>query len=123
MRAYSGQRKIADMEMNQEEIDDGIIKVTLNGSLDIAGAGVVDMPFNILSGKHDKVIVDFTDVDFLASIGIRVLVKTAKSITVRGGRLAIYNASDAAKKVLSATGADTIVFVVDDAAAAIATVQ
>lgn len=111
------------MEMKQEEIDGGIIKVTLNGSLDIAGAGVVDMPFNILSGKHNKIIVDFTGVDFLASIGIRVLVKTAKSVTVRGGRLAIFSASDAAKKVLSATGADTIVFVVDDEAAAITAVQ
>lgn len=107
------------MKMDQQDIDGGIHKVTLDGSLDIDGASAVELPFNALAETHKKVIVDMTKVDFLASIGIRVLVKAAKTIGGRGGRLAVYNASEAARNVLASTGVDSIVFVVDDEAAAI----
>lgn len=111
------------MKIAQEEIDGGVLKVTLTGSLDLEGAGMVDMPFSVIAGTHDKVIVDFTNVDFLASIGIRVLVKTAKSIGNRGGRLSVYNPNEAARSVMASTGVDTIIIVVDDEAAAIAAVS
>ncbi|MCI5077058.1 STAS domain-containing protein [Oricola sp.] len=111
------------MKIAQEDIDGGIVKVTLVGSLDVEGSGVVDMPFSVISGTNDKVIVDFTDVDFLASIGIRVLVKAAKAVGNRGGRLAVYNPNEAARSVMASTGVDTIIFVTDDEAAAIAAVS
>lgn len=107
------------MEMQQEDIEGGIHKVVLNGSLDIDGAGAVELPFNEIAETHKKVIVDMTNVDFLASIGIRVLVKAAKTIGSRGGRLAVYNPNDAARSVLASTGVDSIVFVEPDEAAAI----
>ena len=107
------------MNIEQQDIEDGIHKVVLNGSLDIEGAVAVELPFNEIAENHKKVIVDMTNVDFLASIGIRVLVKAAKSIGGKGGRLAVYNANEAARNVLASTGVDTIVFVEDDEAAAI----
>lgn len=110
------------MQMSKEELEGGVLKVGLAGSFDIAGAGEVDMPFAIISGSRQKVVVDFGGVDFLASIGVRVLVKAARTIGIKGGKLAIYNASEAARKVLASTGADTIMFVTDDEASAIAAV-
>jgi anti-anti-sigma factor len=108
------------MQMEQSELDGGITKVTLTGDFDIAGAGDVDMPFAVLAGAKDKVIVDFSDVGFLASIGVRVLVKTAKPIVGRGGKLVIVNPNAAAAKVLASTGVDQLVPVVADEAAALA---
>jgi len=107
------------MQLDRQELEGGICKITLNGSLDIEGAGAVESPFNEVSETYKKVIVDMTNVDFLASIGIRVLVKSAKTIGSRGGRLAVFNPNDAARSVLASTGVDTIVFVEDDEAAAI----
>ena len=107
------------MQMDRQELEGGICKITLNGSLDIEGAGAVEAPFNEVSQTHKKVIIDMTNVDFLASIGIRVLVKSAKTIGSRGGRLAVYNVNDAARSVRASTGVDAIVFVEDDEAAAI----
>ena len=57
------------MKMEQAELDGGILKVTLGGSLDIAAAQKVDLPFSVIAGHRDKVIVDLTGVDFIASIG------------------------------------------------------
>lgn len=108
------------MDISQEDIDGGIHKVVLTGSFDIAGASDVDAPFSAIGGSKDKVVVDFSQVDFLASIGIRTIVKAAKAIGLRGGKMAIVNPNAAARKVLAATGVDTIVSVVDDEPSAIA---
>jgi anti-anti-sigma factor len=110
------------MQMTKEELGDDVLKVTLAGSFDIAGAGEVDMPFAVISGARRKVVVDFAGVDFLASIGVRVLVKAARSIGNKGGKIALFAPNEAARKVLASTGADTIIIVTDDEAAAVAAV-
>jgi anti-anti-sigma factor len=110
------------MQMTKEELEGDILKVTLAGSFDIAGAGEVDMPFAVISGARRKVVVDFGDVDFLASIGVRVLVNAARSIGTKGGKIALFGANEAARKVLASTGADTLIVVTDDEAAALAAV-
>ena len=108
------------MRMEETELPGGIVKVKLNGALDIAGAGDIEMPFSIISGKNNKVMVDLTDVSFLASIGIRVLMKAARTIGNRGGRFVVFNPTDEARKVLRSTGIDTVIPVLADESAAIA---
>ncbi len=109
------------MRLDQVELPGGILKVKLIGPLDIAGAGEIDAPFSAISSKNDKVIVDFRDVTFLASIGIRLLVKAARNIAKRNGRLVVFSPTEDARRVLRSTGIDSIVLVVADEAAAIAT--
>ncbi|MEL6318169.1 MAG: STAS domain-containing protein [Pseudomonadota bacterium] len=108
------------MEIVQTELDGGVLCVALEGALDIAGAADVDMPLSIVSGSRDKVIVDMSGVTFLASIGIRTLVKAARAIKNRGGALVLAGPDDAARKVLSSTGVDAIVPIADDEADALA---
>ncbi len=108
------------MRLDQSDLPGGITKVRLSGSLDIAGAGEIEAPFAAISSTRDKVIVDFTGVTFLASIGIRILVKAARAIGGRKGRLVVFNPTPDARKVLRSTGLDSIVPVVADEAAAVA---
>jgi anti-anti-sigma factor len=77
------------------------------------------MPFSVISGSRKKVIVDLGQVTFLASIGIRVLVKAARAIASKGGRFVIFNATEEARKVLRTTGIDAIIPIVADEAAAV----
>ncbi|RUO97405.1 STAS domain-containing protein [Hyphomicrobium sp.] len=107
------------MRLDQVVLPGGIIKLKVTGPLDIAGAGEIDAPFNAISSKNDRIIVDFKDVTFLASIGIRLLVKAARNIAKRNGRLIVFSPTDDARKVLRSTGIDSIVPVVADEAAAI----
>lgn len=110
------------MKFTQEELPGGALKVTLEGALDIAGAGVIDLPFNIIAGSRKKILLDFTKVDFLASIGIRVLVQMARTVGQRGGVVVLLNPNDAARRVLMSTGVDTIIKLVDDEASAMAAI-
>lgn len=108
------------MRLEQAELPGDILLVRLKGALDIAGAGEIEGPLTGISEKYGKVIVSFTDVTFLASIGIRLLVKAARAIAKKNGRLVVFNPSEDARKVLRSTGIDSIIAVVADEKAAIA---
>lgn len=111
------------MRMSQETLEDGVVKVTLEGPLDIEGAGEIDGPMDLLSGRTERMVIDIGGVDFLASIGIRVLVKSAKTIGSKGGRIAVYNAQEFPDKVLHSSGVDQLIQLVDDEETALASVR
>lgn len=100
------------MEIKQEDLDDGIHKVTLAGSLDIAGASEVDLPLSVIGGKYDKVMVDLKGVTFLASMGVRVLVKSAKAMAGHGGKMVLVSPTEPARRVLESIGVDAIMPIV-----------
>ena len=73
------------MEISKQELDGGIVKLTLNGDLDVDGSATADAQISSFIEKFDRIIVDLKNVDFLASAGIRVLVKSAKALAAKGG--------------------------------------
>jgi len=111
------------MEISKQELDGGIVKLTLNGDLDVDGSAAVDAQISGFIEQFDRIIVDLKNVDFLASAGIRVLVKSAKAVAAKGGKLAIAHPNDAARRVMWTTGLEKIVPVADDEQAAIAAVS
>jgi anti-anti-sigma factor len=55
------------------------------------------------------VIVDLSEVNFLASIGIWPLLLTAKSVNCRGGKMVIVNPIPDVQHVLEMTGIPAII--------------
>src|SRR5262245_64265491 len=78
----------------------GITKLVLTGSMDIEGALEVDPQFSEISKTKNKVIVDLKDVDFLASLGMRTLVSSAKSLMDKGGKLVLVNPQAGVEKAI-----------------------
>lgn len=107
------------MRLEKTSLPGDILLVKLTGPLDIAGVGEIERPFSVISGNHDKVIVDLAGVTFLASIGIRVLVKAARAVGTRKGRFVVFSPTEDARRVLRTTGIDTFIPVVADESAAI----
>ena len=98
------------MEMHYSELDNGINLIKLNGKLDIIGASEIENKFaGYCSGDKVRVIVDLSQVDFLASIGIRLLVLTAKSVTSRGGKMVLLSPTAEVQSVLEITGIPAII--------------
>lgn len=81
-----------------------IATVKLSGKLDISGAEAVAMPLATLSGAKSGLVVDLSEVTFLASIGIRHLISAAKTLGRRGGRLILLNPNDLVTDVLTTSG-------------------
>ncbi len=108
--------------MNVEPLALGVVKVILDGRLDITGAGVIDLQFSAIAGSHRGVLVDLTNVSFLASIGIRTLLLGAKAVQRRGGTFILLNPADEVEKVLEVTGVTDLMPIFHDNDAALAAV-
>ena len=98
------------MEIQFSTLDNGIRLIKLGGRLDIIGTGEIETKFTgYCAGDEIRVIVDLSAVDFLASIGIRLLLLTAKSVAKRGGKMVIINPIPDVQSVLEVTGIPAII--------------
>lgn len=98
------------MEMQYTEQSNGIRLIKLSGKLDIIGTGAIETKFmGYCAGENPRVVVDIAEVDFLASIGIRLLMLTAKSIASRGGKMALIKPNSDVQSVLEVTGIPSII--------------
>ena len=111
------------MKIDVVDEPNGITKLVLTGSMDIKGALEVDPQFSEISKTKNKVIVDLKDVDFLASLGMRTLVSSAKSIMDTGGKLVLVNPQAGVEKAIKSARIDTIIPIASDLNAAIALFQ
>ncbi len=98
------------MEISHEDINPELRRIMLSGRLDIRGTDMIAARFAELSTDAKRnVIVDFTGVTFLASIGIRALISNAKALHKMGGRMAlVVGDNSSVEKTLSSTGIDVL---------------
>jgi anti-anti-sigma factor len=99
------------MAITHEDIGDSFRRITLSGRLDGPGTAEVDAKLAALStAAKRRVVVDLTGVSFLASIGLRAVLSSAKAAQQSGGRMVLYvGANTAVTKTLEATGIDALI--------------
>jgi anti-anti-sigma factor len=103
------------MKVDSAALADGLLKVNLDGRLDIDGARAVEDRFAFMTTtQRSNVIVDLSAVSFLASIGIRMLMTAARGQHGRGGKLVLAAAEPAVRKVLVTAGIDQLIPMYDD---------
>src|SRR5689334_12580286 len=92
LNELAGDRNFA-MEMQYSDI--GLVRrVVFVGRLDTAGVDRVETRFGaavVAAGKNT--VVDLSQVSFLASLGIRMLITTARSLSRKRAKLAMYGAT------------------------------
>jgi anti-anti-sigma factor len=98
-------------------------RVALSGRLDIAGAEAVALPLATLAGAKQGLIIDMSGVSFIASIGIRHLVTTAKALSRRNGRLVLLNPVTLVVEVLETSGLTDLLPIVHSESEALAAVN
>ena len=108
------------MDMAVEDLAGGISKVVLRGRFDTTGAVLIELPFNKIVTEKQKILVDLSAVNFLASYGIRVLLVGAKIAKGKNGKLVLLCPEGNVAKVLKTAGTDTLIPLFDTEAAATA---
>lgn len=95
-----------DIRVNQE----GAVKVVeMSGNFDIANAEVFDKEISGLMDSGAKIILlDFSDVSYIASTGLRMLLKSAQRSKDESGNFGLCCVNDSVKEVFTMTGFDTI---------------
>jgi len=95
------------MRIDIVEMESGITKLVLSGRMDIQGAAAADMTFSVTAGTKKKVVVDLSDVTFMAFLGLRTLMVSANSIASKGGTMVLLNPQSNVEKLLETTGVST----------------
>lgn len=111
------------MEISTQELADGITRVDLDGRMDIAGAAAVDLKMNLIAGSAKKLLIDLQKVTFLGSMGLGSIVRPARAVHSRGGKVVLFAPNEMVAAVLKTSGVDAVLPVHHDLAAAIAALQ
>jgi len=108
------------MAITYEDVSESYRRIAISGRLDGPGTDEIAVKFTALAtGTRPRVVVDLTGINFLASIGIRALLSSAKALQQKGGRMVLFvGANSAVTKTLEATGIDILIPMFADAAEA-----
>ncbi|HUN65220.1 MAG TPA: STAS domain-containing protein [Bacteroidota bacterium] len=103
------------MNLTTEMLDGGIEKISLFGRMDIDGTQEIETRLAAAASSDGaKIMLDLSGVDFMASIGIGILVSTAKSLRRRGGIMVLLNPQPVVLLVLERTQMHTLMPVCAD---------
>ena len=80
-------------------------------NLDVAGAAKLEKELIHAQPTDGEVVVDLSDVKFVASSGLRVLLKSAQALSRKSATLVVTNASETVLEVLRMSGFDRLITV------------
>lgn len=96
-------------------------KIVLVGRLDSVTVGNVETPLTAaVAATGRNAVLDLTGLEFLSSLGIRLLLSAARVVTRRGGKVVLFGAQPMVREVLSAMALDEVLPLVDTEAQAVA---
>ncbi len=98
------------MKLEYIELQYGIRMIKLYGRLDLNGTYSIEVQFvNYCAGDNVRVLVDLSEVSYVSSVGIPMLVNTAKSVVSRGGTMAFVSPQENVVKVLELVGVSQVI--------------
>lgn len=96
------------MTIIQEE-KDGIVELNISGRLDAVSAVEADKDFSsVIDAGHERLLVNLTNLDYISSAGLRVLLVVAKRIQQNGGKVVLCSLSANVKEVFEISGFSSI---------------
>lgn len=109
------------MEYSLSEIATTANRLVLRGRLDSAGAGQLERPLSAaIDSAARSVLADLSAVSFVGSLGIRLLIRVARSLNGRGLALVLFAPQPAVLEVLHLAGLGDLVPIADSEAEALA---
>ena len=107
------------MEITTRDVND-VKVVQIEGELDTGSSPNAQNQLDQLRGQGvKKILLDLTNLDFISSAGLRVLLATAQELKEDGGDLRVCNLNREVKEVFDISGFSTLLMVFDNEAKAL----
>ena len=90
-------------EYNEKELT-----LSVNGRIDTITSQELEKEINDEFGNFNSLIVDFTDLEYISSAGLRVLIATQKNLKADDVPFAIRNVNEAVGEIFRMSGFDKI---------------
>ena len=98
------------MQISEIRPGTSITHIALVGKLDAEGMQQVDIKFHGFTAARKKpAIVDLSQVEFIASLGIGMLISCAKALQLHGARMVLITTEGTVERVLKAMGIDQVI--------------
>ena len=90
-------------------LPDGSVTLAVSGELTAVTAEQLNAAIETVLGQAFLALtLDFKDLEYVASAGLRVLLKAQKALDAKGGKFIIRNACEEVMNVFEITGFDNI---------------
>ena len=107
-----------NMDITEE---DGVVKVGLVGRLDSPGVDAIETRLTgAVCARGARTVVDLSGVEFIGSLGLRMFITIARTLSRRNGKLILYAPQTFVAQVLETASLGDIIPVQPDAASALA---
>ena len=107
------------MEITTRDVND-VKVVQIEGELDTGSSPDAQNQLDQLRGQGvKKILLDLTNLDFISSAGLRVLLATAQELKENGGDLRVCSLNREVKEVFDISGFSTLLMVFDNEAKAL----
>ncbi len=99
------------MSISYSDVGEHLRCIVISGRLDVEGTdSVASQLLELAQAPKKGVVVDLSSLKFLASIGIRALITSAKAVSQRGGKMVlVVDDGSTVMMSLKATGIDKLV--------------
>ena len=84
------------------------LTMTVEGRVDTITSKDLDKEINAELGNFDSLIMDFTDLEYISSAGLRVLITTQKKLKAENIPFVIKNVNDAVNEIFRMSGFNKI---------------
>jgi anti-anti-sigma factor len=92
------------MEVQKERVGDAHV-VTVSGRLDgIYSTNFANQVGELINGTGSKILIDFTEIDYVSSAGLRALLVLMKKATACGSIFALCGVNEQVREVLDISG-------------------
>ncbi len=107
------------MKVEVIQLDEELTMVALDGRLDPAGVQEIQLKFyGYTAARKKPTVVNMEKVEFLASLGIRMLIDVAKALKSSGLKLVLLKCQPGVEKSLRLTGLHVVLGLTQDEAEA-----
>ena len=79
------------------------LTVAISGRIDAPSAPMLEETVSKVAGNAEKLILDFTNTEYITSAGLRVLLGAQKHMDRKNGSMVIINVSDDVMRVFKET--------------------
>jgi len=92
-----------DLQITKETVGDSLI-VHINGDLNVKTSPYLEEELTKSVSGLKELLLDFTNVEYISSAGLRVLLATEKSMRRQGGKMKLQHVNAAVKEIIRLAG-------------------
>ena len=112
------------MEMTVNDVNGSHLKVSLDGRLDTAAVDRIETALVArVVPRGLNAIVDLSKVDFIGSMGVRMLISTARALSRKNARLVLLAPQEGVREVFDSVSLGDIIKICAEEAEAVAAFQ